>query len=41
VAGAARVARRGQTGNMRNYAEIVGVGVVLLLAWFVVGRGVL
>jgi NADH-quinone oxidoreductase subunit L len=41
VAGAARVARRGQTGNMRNYAEIVGVGVVLLLAWFVIGRGVL
>ncbi len=33
--------RRGQTGNVRNYASIVGVGVVLLLAWFVVGRGVL
>ena len=37
----AGVIRRGQTGNVRNYAGIVGVGVVLLLAWFVVGRGVL
>jgi len=37
----AGVARRGQTGNVRNYAGIVGVGAVLLLAWFVVGRGVL
>jgi NADH-quinone oxidoreductase subunit L len=33
--------RRGQTGNIRNYAEILGVGVVLLLAWFVIARGVL
>ena len=33
--------RRGQTGNVRNYAEILGVGVVLVLAWFVIGRGVL
>jgi NADH-quinone oxidoreductase subunit L len=33
--------RRGQTGNVRNYAGVLGVGVVLLLAWFVVGRGVL
>ena len=33
--------RKAQTGNVRNYAGIVGVGVVLLLAWFVVGRGVL
>jgi NADH-quinone oxidoreductase subunit L len=32
--------RRVQTGNVRNYAAIVGVGVVLLLAWFVIGRGV-
>jgi NADH-quinone oxidoreductase subunit L len=33
--------RKLQTGNVRNYAGIVGVGVVLLLAWFVLGRGVL
>ncbi len=31
--------RRAQTGNVRNYAGIVGIGVVLLLAWFVLGRG--
>ncbi len=37
----AGVVRLGQTGNVRNYAGIVGVGVVLLLAWFVIGRGVL
>jgi NADH-quinone oxidoreductase subunit L len=30
-----------QTGNVRNYAGIIGVGVVLLLAWFVIVRGVL
>jgi NADH-quinone oxidoreductase subunit L len=48
VNGAAKVVRVGagglrtaQTGNVRNYAGVVGVGVVLLLAWFVVGRGVL
>jgi NADH-quinone oxidoreductase subunit L len=34
-------ARTAQTGNIRNYAGILGVGVVLLLAWFVIGRGVL
>ena len=32
--------RKLQTGNVRNYAGIIGVGVVLLLAWFVIGRGV-
>ena len=32
--------RRAQTGNVRNYAGILGVGIVLLLAWFVIGRGV-
>jgi NADH-quinone oxidoreductase subunit L len=32
--------RKSQTGNVRNYAGIVGVGVVLLLLWFVIGRGV-
>jgi NADH-quinone oxidoreductase subunit L len=31
--------RKTQTGNVRNYAGIVGVGVVLLLLWFVIGRG--
>ncbi len=41
VGGAGAEIRKGQTGNVRNYAGIVGVGVVLLLAWFVVGRGVL
>jgi NADH-quinone oxidoreductase subunit L len=40
VAGAGGVVRKGQTGNVRNYAAIIGVGVVLLLVWFVVGRGV-
>ena len=41
VSRGAGVMRRGQTGNVRNYAGIVGVGVVLLLVWFVIGRGVL
>jgi NADH-quinone oxidoreductase subunit L len=34
-------ARKVQTGNVRNYAAAVGVGVVLLLAWFVIARGIL
>jgi NADH-quinone oxidoreductase subunit L len=41
VGGTSGQIRKLQTGNVRNYAGIVGVGVVLLLAWFVVGRGVL
>ncbi len=48
VNGAARLvvmagggARKIQTGNVRNYAAIVGVGVILLLAWFVIGRGMI
>ncbi len=41
ISRSAGVIRRGQTGNMRNYAGIVGAGVVLLLVWFVIGRGVL
>jgi len=41
VNGAGGQIRKAQTGNVRNYAGIVGVGVVLLLAWFVIGRGVL
>jgi NADH-quinone oxidoreductase subunit L len=39
VAGAGGGVRRIQTGNVRNYAGIIGVGVVLLLVWFVIGRG--
>jgi NADH-quinone oxidoreductase subunit L len=34
------VLRRGQTGYVRNYAGVVGVGVVALLLWFVLGRGI-
>jgi NADH-quinone oxidoreductase subunit L len=41
VTGASGELRKGQTGNVRNYAGIVGIGVVLLLVWFVVVRGVL
>jgi NADH-quinone oxidoreductase subunit L len=41
VSRAAGTLRRGQTGNIRNYAEILGIGAVLVLAWLVVGRGVL
>jgi NADH-quinone oxidoreductase subunit L len=41
VARASSQLRKGQTGNIRNYAEILGVGVVLILAWFVIARGVL
>ena len=31
--------RKGQTGYVRQYAALVGIGAVLLLAWFVVVRG--
>ena len=41
VQGAAGEARKAQTGNVRNYAAALGVGVVLLLTWFVVVRGIL
>ncbi|HUF96642.1 MAG TPA: NADH-quinone oxidoreductase subunit L [Ilumatobacter sp.] len=41
VSGGAGELRKTQTGNVRNYAGIVGVGVVALLVWFVIGRGVL
>jgi NADH-quinone oxidoreductase subunit L len=41
VGGVGSELRKGQTGNVRNYAGIVGIGVVLLLVWFVIGRGVL
>lgn len=33
--------RKAQTGYVRQYAAVVGVGVVLLLTWFVVIRGIL
>ena len=41
VRGSAGQVRKAQSGNVRNYAAAVAVGVVLLLAWFVVGRGIL
>ena len=41
VQGAAGVVRKAQSGNVRNYAGALGVGVVLLLVWFVVIRGIL
>jgi NADH-quinone oxidoreductase subunit L len=41
VRGAAGELRKGQTGYLRVSAAIVGVGVVLMLAWFVIGRGFL
>jgi NADH-quinone oxidoreductase subunit L len=40
VRGSANVLRRGQTGYVRIYAGVVGVGVVALLLWFVLGRGI-
>jgi NADH-quinone oxidoreductase subunit L len=33
--------RKAQSGNIRNYAAVLGVGVVLLLTWFIIVRGVL
>jgi NADH-quinone oxidoreductase subunit L len=33
--------RKGQTGYVRNYAAVIGIGVVALLVWFVLGRGIL
>ncbi|MDJ0770775.1 MAG: NADH-quinone oxidoreductase subunit L [Ilumatobacter sp.] len=41
VSGTAGEVRKVQSGNVRNYAGVLGVGVVLLLGWFVIGRGVL
>jgi NADH-quinone oxidoreductase subunit L len=34
-------ARKLQTGNVRNYAAAIGVGVALVLVWLVVARGIL
>jgi NADH-quinone oxidoreductase subunit L len=39
VRGTAQRIRTVQSGNVRNYAAAIGVGVVLLLAWFVIVRG--
>ena len=33
--------RKGQTGFVRAYAGFIGIGVVILLAWFVVARAIL
>jgi NADH-quinone oxidoreductase subunit L len=33
--------RKGQTGYVRQYASVIGIGVVLLLGWFVIVRGLL
>lgn len=38
---AAGQVRKLQSGNVRNYAAAIGAAVVLLLLWFVVGRGIL
>jgi NADH-quinone oxidoreductase subunit L len=37
----ANVMRKGQSGYVRNYAGVLGIGVVALLLWFVLGRGIL
>ncbi len=41
VQAAAGELRKGQTGFVRGYAAIIGIGVVVLLGWFVVVRGML
>jgi len=41
VQAAAGQARKLQSGNVRNYAAAIGAGVVLLLGWFVIVRGLL
>jgi NADH-quinone oxidoreductase subunit L len=41
VKAAATEARKSQSGYVRQYAAIIAVGVVLLLGWFVVFRGIL
>ena len=33
--------RKVQSGNIRNYAAAIAVGVVLLLTWFIIVRGIL
>jgi NADH-quinone oxidoreductase subunit L len=41
VRGSAAEARKAQSGYVRQYAAALGVGVVLLLAWFVIVRGII
>ncbi len=41
VRGSAGEVRKAQSGYVRQYAAALGVGVVLLLVWFVVIRGIL
>ena len=41
AADAAGELRKSQSGFIRAYAALIGVGVVVLLAWFVVARGIL
>jgi len=41
IRGTAGQVRKLQSGNVRNYAALIAGGVVLLLVWFVVIRGVL
>ena len=41
VRGVAGELRKGQTGYVRGYAAIIGIGVVGLLAWFVIARGIM
>ena len=41
VEGTAGQARKAQSGYVRQYAAALGVGVVLVLIWFVVIRGIL
>lgn len=41
VRGTAQQIRKVQSGNVRNYAAAIGAGIVLLLIWFVVARGLL
>ena len=41
VRGLAGVGRKVQSGYVRAYAAVIGIGVVLLLVWFVLLRGIL
>ena len=41
VRGTAGQVRKLQSGNVRNYAAAIAAGVVVLLMWFVVVRGLL
>ena len=33
--------RKGETGYVRQYGAVIGIGVVLLLGWFVIVQGIL